>query len=86
MATTLTVELRAHAEVRERLEGLLRPSVHEPGLLLGLLETVASLLQQLAEDPASPAQVGVEVDASPSKVEIRIPRGRIVDTLLFRPG
>lgn len=86
MATTLTVELRAHAEIREPLERLLASSVDEPGLLRSLLEVVGSVLAQLADDPSAPDRVGVEVDASPNRVEIRIPRELAVDTLLFSPG
>ena len=82
MPTTLRVELGAHHEVHKAIERLLSGSGGEPGLLRGFLDYVASLLADLAEDPTVPRSLGVEVVSNAGRVEIRIPRGKVVDTLM----
>jgi hypothetical protein len=82
MPTLLEVELGAHQAAREAIEALLSGSIGEEGLLQGILDSVADLLSDLAQDPTVPRLLGVEVMATPGLVEIRIPRGRVVDTLL----
>ncbi len=86
MATTLPVDLDAHESLAATIERLLAGTVGEPRLLRGLVDSVAYLLAQIAQDPDAPRALGVEVSTSPSLVEIRIPRGHIVDTLLYPLG
>ena len=86
MPTTLQVELGAHHDFRKAIEHLLAGSGSEPGLLQGLLDYIGSLLADLADDPTVPRSLGVEVVRNAGLVEIRIPRGQVVDTLLCDLG
>lgn len=87
--TTVSVDLTAPLRDAARLlEEVLSARVPGAAALEQLLAALLDVLRGVASDPLAPRVLPIEVVADPryGTIEVRIRRGRIVDTLMFAPA